>query len=72
MEKEYVIQIAQTIQEQLIGLTPMPVLMSWGIAEFAATIFKDLPALRIKVNGLFTPDTSLLHLMGRTIMRYIC
>ena len=26
MEKEYVIQIAQTIQEQLIGLTPMPVL----------------------------------------------
>ena len=31
MEKEYVIQIAQTIQEQLIGLTPMPVLMSWGI-----------------------------------------
>ena len=52
MEKEYVIQIAQTIQEQLIGLTPMPVLMSWGIAEFAATIFKDLPALRIKVNGL--------------------
>ena len=46
MEKEYVIQIAQTIQEQLIGLTPMPVLMSWGIAEFAATIFKDLPALR--------------------------
>ena len=35
MEKEYVIQIAQTIQEQLIGLTPMPVLMSWDIAEFA-------------------------------------
>lgn len=30
MEKEYVIQIAQTIQEQLIGLTPMSVLMSWG------------------------------------------
>ena len=29
MEKEYVMQIAQTIQEQLIGLTPMPVLMSW-------------------------------------------
>ena len=40
MEKEYVMQIAQTIKEQLIGLTPMPVLMSWGISEFAATIFK--------------------------------
>ena len=24
MEKEYVMQIAQTIKEQLIGLTPMP------------------------------------------------
>ena len=35
MEKEYIMQIAQTIKEQLIGLTPMPVLMSWGIAEFA-------------------------------------
>ncbi len=42
MEKEYVMQIAQTIKEQF---TPMPVLMSWGIAEFAATIFKDLPLL---------------------------
>ena len=74
MEKEYVIQIAQTIQEQLIGLTPMPVLMSWGIAEFAATIFqKTCLALRIKSKtDCYTPDTSLLHLMGRTIMRYIC
>lgn len=51
MEKEYVMQVAQTIREQLISLTPMPVLMSWGITELAATIFKDLPALRIKVNG---------------------
>ena len=54
MEKEYVMQIAQTIKEQLIGLTPMPVLMSWGISEFAATIFKELPALRIKVKRTVT------------------
>lgn len=64
MEKEYVIQIAQTIQEQLIGLTPMPVLMSWGIAEFAATIFKDLPALRIKVNGLLHTGYVIIALNG--------
>lgn len=51
MEKEYVMQVAQTVKEQLVALTPMPVLMSWGIKEFAATLYKDLPALRIKVNG---------------------
>lgn len=64
MEKEYVIQIAQTIQEQLIGLTPMSVLMSWGIAEFAATIFKGLPALRIKVNGLLHTGYVIIALNG--------
>ena len=48
MEKEYVLQIAQTIKEQLVGMTPAPVIMSWGITEFAATIYRDLPALRIK------------------------
>ena len=36
MEKEYVMQVAQTIKEQLVALTPMTVLMSWGIKEFAA------------------------------------
>lgn len=51
MEKEYVLQIAQIIKEQLVGMTPAPVIMSWGITEFAATIYRDLPALRIKLNG---------------------
>ena len=64
MEKEYVMQIAQTIKEQLIGLTPMPVLMSWGISEFAATIFKELPALRIKVNGLLHAGYVIIALNG--------
>ena len=63
-EKEYVMQIAQTIKEQLIGLTPMPVLMSWGISEFAATIFKELPALRIKVNGLLHAGYVIIALNG--------
>ena len=51
MEKEYVLQVAQIIKEQLVALTPMTVLMSWSIEEFAATLYRDLPALRIKVNG---------------------
>mgnify|MGYP003527340453 CR=1 FL=1 len=45
-------------------VTPMPVLMSWGIAEFAATIFKDLPALRIKVNGLLHTGYVIIALNG--------
>lgn len=51
MEKEYVMRIAQTIREQLLSLNPAPVIMSWGIDEFAATTYKGMPALRIKVNG---------------------
>lgn len=51
MDKEYVMQIAQTIKMQLVSMTPMPVFMSWGVTEFAATVFKDLPALRLEVNG---------------------
>lgn len=51
MEKEYVKHIAQTIGEQLLSLNPAPVIMSWGIEEFAATTYRGLPALRIKVNG---------------------
>lgn len=51
MDKEYVMQVAKTIKEQLVSLTPMPVLMSWGIKEFVATLYGDMPALRLKVNG---------------------
>lgn len=51
MEKEYVMQVAQTVKKQLMTLTPIPVLMSWGIEEFATTLYRDLPALRLKVNG---------------------
>lgn len=51
MEKEYVMYVAQTIGEQLLSLTPAPVIMSWGIEEFAVTMYRGLPALRIKVNG---------------------
>ena len=51
MDKEYVMHIAQTIKEQLLSFTPIPVFMSWGVCEFVATVFQKLPALRLKVNG---------------------
>lgn len=40
MEKEYVMYVAQTIWEQLLSLNPAPVIMSWGIEEFAATTYR--------------------------------
>lgn len=64
MEKEYVMQVAQTIKKQLIALTPMPILISWGIEEFAATLYNDLPALRIKVNGRLHTGYVIIALNG--------
>lgn len=43
MDKEYVMHIAQTIKEQLLSFTPIPVFMSWGVSEFVATVFQELP-----------------------------
>ena len=34
MDKEYVMHIAQTIKEQLLSFTPIPVFMSWGICRY--------------------------------------
>ena len=47
MDKEYVMRVAATIREQLVTMTDTPVLMSWGIGEFMATVFNDLPATEI-------------------------
>ena len=64
MDKEYVMHIAQTIKEQLVTLTPMPILMSWGIGEFVATVFRELPALRIEVNGRLHAGSVVIALNG--------
>lgn len=57
-------QIAQTIKMQLVSMTPMPVFMSWGVTEFAATVFKDLPALRLEVNGRLHTGYVIIALNG--------
>ena len=51
MEKEYVMNAAETARKQLFGMTPAPVIMSWGIGGLYATVFKDMPALMLRVNG---------------------
>lgn len=64
MEKEYVMYVAQTIGEQLLSLNPAPVIMSWGIEEFAVTTYRNLPALRIKVNGRLHAGNVIVALNG--------
>lgn len=51
MDKEYVLQVAETAKNQLLATTPMNVVLSWGIEKFIATIFKEMPALKFSVNG---------------------
>lgn len=52
MDKEYVLSVADTIRQQLMGQTPMSVLCSWGALHgFFATIYKNMATLMFKVNG---------------------
>lgn len=52
MDKDYVMQIADTIRQQLLATTPMNVLCSWGALHgFFATEYKNMATLMFKVNG---------------------
>lgn len=51
MERDYVIQMANTIREQLIAMTPVSVILSWGMETFVAIEFNGMAALRFHVNG---------------------
>ena len=64
MDKEYVMRVAATIREQLVTMTDTPVLMSWGIGEFMATVFKNLPGLKFHVNGRLFQGEVLICLNG--------
>jgi len=64
MEKEYVLEVANTIREQLVTLTPFNTIMSWGIGKFAATVYKDMPALKFKVNGRLHKGAVIIALNG--------
>jgi hypothetical protein len=52
MESERIIEIAETIRHQLLSLTPMDVVLSWGIEGILyATVIDDMAALKFSVNG---------------------
>lgn len=64
MDKDYVMRIAGTIREQLVSITDTAILMSWGIHEFMATVYKDLPGLKFRVNGRLFQGYVLICLNG--------
>ena len=64
MEKEYNMEVAQTIKSQLFGTSQLNVLMSWGIENFIATEYKEMPALTFKVNGRLFSGNVLIALNG--------
>lgn len=56
--------VAETARKQLLGMTPAPVIMSWGVEGLYATVFKDMPALGIKVNGRLFKGLVIIALNG--------
>lgn len=73
MDKEYVIQIADTIAQQLLATTPKNVLFSWGaFYGFRATIYRDMAALKFRVNGrLFQGDVIIAYNENDTYEVYL-
>lgn len=50
MDKDFVLEMANTIKDQLVGMTPLNVICSWGIEKFVATEYKGMAALKFHVN----------------------
>jgi hypothetical protein len=51
MEAEYILSTAETIRKQLVTLTDINILMSWGISHIVATTKNDMAALKFDVRG---------------------
>lgn len=73
MDKDYVIQIADTIAQQLLATTPKNILFSWGaFYGFRAAIYNDMTALKFKVNGrLFQGDVIIAYNENDTYEIYL-
>ena len=73
MDKDYVMQTANTIAQQLLATTRQNVLFSWGaFYGFRAAIYKDMAALKFKVNGrLFQGDVIIAYNENDTYEIYL-
>ena len=48
---EHIKSVAETIRQQLFALTPVNVIMSWGLSGMVATTHNEMPSLRLLVSG---------------------
>ena len=48
---EHIKSVAETIRQQLFALTPVNVIMSWGLSGMVATTHNNMPSLRLMVSG---------------------
>lgn len=73
MDKDYVMQTANTIAQQLLATTRQNVLFSWGaFYGFRAAIYKDMAALKFRVNGrLFQGDVIIAYNENDTYEIYL-
>lgn len=73
MDEQYVMQIANTIAQQLLATTKQNVLFSWGaFYGFRATIYRDMAALKFRVNGrLFQGDIIIAYNENDTYEIYL-
>ena len=73
MDKDYVMQTANTIAQQLVGTTPANVICSWGaFYGFRATIYRDMAALKFRVDGrLFQGDVIIAYNENDTYEIYL-
>lgn len=73
MDKDYVMQIANTIAQQLLATTKQGVFLSWGaFYGFRAAIYKDMAALKFRVNGrLFQGDVIIAYNENDTYEIYL-
>ncbi|MCM1312839.1 MAG: hypothetical protein NC252_08100 [Roseburia sp.] len=62
MNNNRILSIAETIRQQLVGMTPMNILMSWGISKIVATVIDDMAALKLYVNGRLHKGTVIIAL----------
>ena len=64
MNKEYVMRVAQTIKEQLVTMTSIEILMSWGMEKLIPTVFKGMTGVKFHVNGRLFQGDVLICLNG--------
>lgn len=65
MDKSFIMQTAETTRLQLLASTPTNTLLSWGIEKFFGTVYNNMPALVVKVNGrIFTGNVVLAYNEG--------